>query len=79
MYARGKQCRVSKHAHEGMQAERPPIDYGAVQFVLEEPSADDGTRATRRVGRRTILVYYNEFDDEILIRSVSTTRSSLGT
>lgn len=75
MDARGKPCTVYKHANEGMQAERPPIEYWDVALVLEEPDHDDGRRASRRIQDRTILVYYEELDDEIRIRGVSATRS----
>lgn len=75
MYVRGKPCRISKHAFEGMRSERPPLDDTDVALVLGEPNRDDGRLATRRMGARTILVYYAECEDEIVVRCVSATRS----
>lgn len=75
MYVRGKPCRISKHAVEGMRSERPPPDDTRVALVLEEPNRDDGRLATRRIRARTIFVYYTECEDEIVVRSVSATRS----
>lgn len=77
MYARGKPCEFTKHAHEEMHAERPPIDLDDVAWALEEPDSDDGHCATRRIRNRTILVYYEEREDEIYVRSVSATRTRL--
>lgn len=71
---RGKRAAISKHASEAMAAERPPLDVNDVREVLEAPEKDDGHQAVRRIGRRPILVYYEEDDAQIQVRSVSATR-----
>lgn len=74
---RGKWTAFSKHASDAMAAERPPLDVNDVRKVLEAPDQDDGRQAIRRIGRRTVLVYYEEHDAQIYIRGVSATRRSL--
>ncbi len=68
---------VDKHAFVGMHAERPPWHEQDVRHALEEPDHDDGRTATKRIGRRTIIVRYDEDDHEVFIRSVSGTRRAL--
>lgn len=74
---RGKLCTISKHAFEGMAAERPPISADTVARVLEDPDHDDGTQARKRLGGRTILVRYEALEDRIRVRGVSATRRRL--
>jgi hypothetical protein len=75
MYARGKPCRLTKHAYEGIRAERRPIGLEELTLVLDEAQHDDGTTAYRWIKTRTIIVRYRERSDEILIRGASATRS----
>lgn len=77
MLVRGKWLRIEKHALGGMNAERPPITHDDVALVLEEPDHDDGKKAFRRVGPRTLLVYYEEEEHTIGVRAASATRSRL--
>lgn len=76
---RGKWTAFSKHASDAMAAERPPLDVNDVREVLETPDQDDGRQAIKRVGHRTLLVYYEEDDAQIYIRSASATRRRLPT
>lgn len=78
MRARGKLLTLSKHAFEGMNAERPPVHIREVRRVLEDPGADDGHRALRWTGDRTVIVYYEEHERQIDVESVSCTRRRLG-
>lgn len=77
MLIRGRRATIEKHALDGMDAERPPIQMRDVARVLEEPDHDDQTRAHKRLGARTIIVYYGATEDEIIVRAVSATRSRL--
>ena len=79
MYARGKPCQFTKHAYEGLRAERPPIDLEEIAMVLEEAEHDDGATAYRWIQTRTVIIRYIEREDYIRIRSVSATRSRLST
>lgn len=74
---RGKETAFSKHASQAMAAERPPLEVTDVQEVLEAPDHDDGNKAVKRIGRRTVLVYYEEDDAQIYVRSASATRRKL--
>ncbi len=77
---RGKWSAFSKHASAAMAAERPPLDVNdvrEVREVREDPDQDNGRQAIKRLGRRTILVYYEEDDAQIYIRSASATRRRL--
>lgn len=77
MEVRGKIVLIGKHAHEGMAAERPPLDEHDILAALETPDHDDGRQAGKRIGKRTIIVYYEETQDGIEVRSISATRSRL--
>ena len=77
MLVRGRPCNILKHAYEAMLAERPPVGEAEVFLVLKEPDRDDGKAAHRRIGRRTLTIYYTEHSDEIEIGGVSATRSRL--
>jgi hypothetical protein len=68
---------IEKHAAVGMACERPPIRENHILAVLEEPDHDDGHQAYKRVGPRTVIVYYEEDDDTVEVRSVSATRGRL--
>lgn len=74
MQARGKDVVLLRHAWEGMTSERPPIRTVDVLAALEEPDQDDGSQATKRRANRTILVYYEETEEGILVHGVSATR-----
>lgn len=77
MIARGKWLRIARHADDGMQAERPPIDLYDLENILEDPDHDDGHTARRRIGRRTIFVYYHETNETIVVLAVSATTRRL--
>lgn len=77
LVARGKWVTIRKHAAEGMACEAPPIREDDVLLVLEEPDHDDQNQAYKRIGTRTVIVYYEETDDHIRVRAVSATRRRL--
>lgn len=68
---------VTRHARDGMVAERPPLDGNDVGLALEEPDHDDGKTAQKRIGKRTVIVRYRESDAQIAVVSVSATRRRL--
>lgn len=77
MIVRGERVFILPHAQDGMDGERPPIRPDDLARVLERPDSDDGTCARSHRRGRTILVYHDDLEDEIEIRSVSATRRSL--
>ena len=77
--ARGKVVWFDKHAAEAMNAERPPISVEDVLLVLEEPDRMTRQRSPRVkfmrwMRRRTVIVYADEYEDEISVHSVSASR-----
>lgn len=72
--ARDRWLTILKHAQQGMWQERPPVSIHDVQRVLEEPDDDDGNEARKRIGKRTLKVYYTQTDEEVWVRAVSATR-----
>jgi len=71
-----------RHALDGMNAERPRISVGEVECALEAPDRivkehDGRLKAWKRVGKRTVLIYYDEDEEGIYVRSVSATRSEI--
>lgn len=77
MFVRGKPHAVSKHAYQGMKSERPPLDTSDIENVLEFPDGDDGRAAWKWLKKRTVIVYYEEDEISIWIRSGSSTRGRL--
>lgn len=77
MIVRRRFLTVGKHAEAGMRAERPPLDVEDVALVLGNPDHDNGKEARKRLGRRTVFVYYTETEDEVYVRSVSATSRRL--
>lgn len=77
MQARGKRLTLTRHAFDGMNAERPPVRVHDVVRVLEDPDLDDGRRAAKWLGDRTLLVYYTEHEHQLDVESVSCTRRRL--
>lgn len=75
--AREKWLRVEKHAIHGMASERPPIGLADLQQVLEEPDSDDEHQALTWIATRTVIVYYEAYEEEIHVESVSATRNRL--
>lgn len=73
----GKFLTLAKHAVEGMNCERPPIQIHEVVEVIEEPDHDDGNQAIKWMGHRTLILYYSLYEDEIHVRSVSATKGRL--
>lgn len=74
---RGKRLSFDKHAAHAMAAERPAVREGDVERVLEQPDRDDGHRTLKWLKDRTIIVYYDETEDEIYVRTISATRDRL--
>lgn len=75
--ARGKPVWFLDHARAGMAAENPEIDAWDVCDALEHPDRVEGSdrrTAFQRRGRRTVIVRYEENEDEIFVVSVSATR-----
>lgn len=74
--ARGKRIALTKHAAQALWNEWPAIDPWDVAHVLENPDEDTQENgARRRIGRRTIIVRYEETEEAIHVRTVSATRS----
>jgi hypothetical protein len=79
---RDKPVWFDRHALDGMNAERPRVGVAEVEAVLEGPDCimeESGGRhkAWKHAGKRTILVYYDEDEEGIYVRSVSATRSEI--
>lgn len=72
-FVRGKPLTFTKHAYEGMRQERPPLDEYDIALIIEEPDHDDGNEVRKRVGRKIIRAYYEEYEDHIRVRAVSRT------
>lgn len=53
------------------------IEANDVLDVLDEPDYDDTRKAYKWIGRRTVIVYYAEEEDRILVDSVSATSTRL--
>lgn len=77
MTVRGKPVIYRRHALDGMNAERPSVSEHDVEKVLEDPDQDDGSKAVGRIGKRTIIVYYDESKEDIHVRGVSATSRRL--
>lgn len=73
--ARGLLLYIVRHAADGMNAERPPIDPWDVIEVLENPDRDDGQTAVRWIAPRTIIVRYTTRGEWLYVRGVSATRN----
>jgi hypothetical protein len=74
---RGKEVMVSRHAFDGMNAENPPIRVEDVEAALINPDSVQGNKSLKWTGRRTVIVYSNEYPDYIEVESVSATRRKL--
>lgn len=79
MIVRGKALTITSHAVAGMEAERPRVRPEDIVAVLENPDSDDGGCAMGWRRRRTILVYYDEYEEKVRVRAVSATRRRLAT
>jgi len=71
-----------RHALDGMNAERPNVAVAEVEAALEAPDrcikeSNGRLKAWKRIGKRTIIVYYDEDEEGIYVRSVSATRSEI--
>lgn len=53
------------------------VEANDVLDVLDEPDYDDTRKAYKRIGRRTVIVYYSEEEDRILVDAVSATSARL--
>ena len=79
---RGKVVWFDKHAGDGMNAERPPISVEEVIATLRHPDHRERQRKHREkrirwIGTRSVIVYADETEDEIYVRSVSASRRRL--
>jgi len=79
---REKPVWLERHALDGMNAERPRITVSEVEDALEAPDRlakerSGRLKAMKRCGKRTIIVYYDENEEDIYVRSVSATHSEI--
>lgn len=79
---RRKAVWIERHAFEGMSGERPPVSTVEVMSTIEKPDGCEGKAGARQkvwrwIGERTIIVYYDEFEDEIHVKAVSATRRKI--
>ena len=79
---RGKVVWFDKHAADAMNAERPPISVAEVLETLREPDRRVRQRPPRekwirRSHTRSVIVYADEYEEEIYVRSVSASRRRL--
>ncbi len=70
---------ITAHAYEGMLAEALHIKMEHVFEAIESPDKEIKESGVRKqvmkwIGSRTILVYYEEWEDEIRIVGVSATK-----
>jgi len=73
----GKRIFISRHALDGMNAERPPIKVNDVEETLKNPDKVDGRQYMKRIGNRTIIIYVEEHPDYWDIQGVSATRRKI--
>lgn len=78
----GKYVWIERHANDGMNAERPYIKVEHVLETLRDPDklekeAGIRKKAIKWIGFRTIIVYYDETEEEIHVTGVSSTRRKL--
>jgi len=71
---KGKPIYIRKHAQEGMYNENPPIKIEHVMHTLNNPDWHDGRQYNCWIGRRTIIVYVEEYPDHWEVESVSATK-----
>jgi hypothetical protein len=79
---RNRSVWLDRHALDGMNAERPKVAVAEAEETLEAPDRlttehDGRLKAWKRIGKRTIIVYYDEDEEGIYVRSVSATRSEI--
>lgn len=79
---RGKSVWIERHAFEGMSNERPPVSTEEVRSTIEKPDGAErefgaGQKVWRWIGQRTIIVYYDELEEEIHVKAVSATRRKI--
>lgn len=79
---RGKRVWIAKHAFEGMSDEKPPVSTEHVLSAIADPDGSEMESGMRRkawrwIGQRTIMVYYDELEDEIRVKAVSATRRKI--
>lgn len=73
MKVRDRWLNITKHAHQGMKEERPPVSLMHLQWAFEEPDYDDGKEIRKRIGRRTVRAYYTQDNEDIWVHAVSRT------
>ena len=81
-YVRRKPVFITPHAYDGMNAERAYIKVEQVLETLIEPDKiikEFGVRhkTMKWLGNRTVIIYYDEYEDEIDVVGVSTTRRKI--
>lgn len=82
---RGKPVTFDPHALDGQtqEARRNPVSEAHILRTLEAPDAVEpkkrGFEARKRLGKRTVIVRYAEYEDEIYVYGISATRRRLAT
>ena len=79
---RGKVVWFDEHAADAMNAEWPPISVEEVIDTLQQPDRRVRQRPPREkwirwIRRRSVIVYADEYEEEIYVRSVSASRRRL--
>lgn len=82
---RGKRVTYDPHALDGQsqEARKDPVSEKHILQTLEAPdtveSKKRGHEARKRLGKRTVIVRYAEYEDEIYVYGISATRRRLAT
>lgn len=74
---RDKRVMVSRHAFDGMNAEKPPIRVEHLEETLKNPDKVEGEKHMKWIGRRTVIAYLTEHPDYFEVRGVSATRRKI--
>lgn len=79
---RGKYIWIDNHAYDGMHAEKPPIKLEHLYETISNPDkiimeAKPRVKALKWIGKRSIIVYYDEYEVDIYVRSISATRRKI--
>lgn len=83
LVARGKRVTFDSHALVGQsqEARRQPVSERHILQTLEKPDIlakkKGGFEAHKWLGKRTVIVRYEEYEDEIYVYSISATRRRL--
>ena len=79
---RGKRVWIERHAFEGMSSERPAVSTRELADTIARPDGAEREssarqKAWRRIGQRTVIVHYDELEEEIHVKAVSATRRKI--